>query len=185
MSWMRFLEHAMRRRIGHHQRGEPFPVRGCLASQVGDVDVAVACARDDHDAHAGHHRACRVGAVRRGGYEHDVACSLATIAVVRANDHQAREFALRPGIRLQRHRCESGDLAQRCFELTEHLLVAGRLLHRRERDAAVENSGHVIGSISDAAFSFIVQEPSGIIEVSRPMSFRSSLRMYRIISVSE
>ena len=33
----------------------------------------------------------------------------------------------------------------------------------------------MIGSISDAAFSFIVQEPSGIIDVSRPMSLRSRL----------
>ena len=40
-----------------------------------------------------------------------------------------------------------------------------------------ENSGHVTGNISVAAFSFIVQEPSGIIDVSRPMSLRSRLRM--------
>ena len=40
-----------------------------------------------------------------------------------------------------------------------------------------ENSGQVTGIISDAAFSFIVQEPSGIIEVSSPTSFRSRLRM--------
>jgi hypothetical protein len=43
----------------------------------------------------------------------------------------------------------------------------------------------VIGSISLAAFSFIVHEPSGIIDVSSPMSLRSRLRRYRIISVSE
>ena len=48
-----------------------------------------------------------------------------------------------------------------------------------------ENSGQVTGIISDAAFSFIVHDPSGIIDVSRPMSLRSRLRMYRIISVSE
>ncbi len=47
------------------------------------------------------------------------------------------------------------------------------------------NSGHETGIISDAALSFIVQEPSGIIDVSRPTSFRSSERMYRIICVSE
>ena len=40
-----------------------------------------------------------------------------------------------------------------------------------------ENSGQVTGSISDAAFSFIVQEPSGIIDVSSPTSLRSRLRM--------
>src|SRR5258705_12705560 len=47
------------------------------------------------------------------------------------------------------------------------------------------NSGHVIGSISDAAFNFIVHDPSGIIDVSSPMSFRSRRRTKRIISVSE
>jgi hypothetical protein len=40
-----------------------------------------------------------------------------------------------------------------------------------------ENSGQVTGIISEAALSFIVQEPSGIIDVSSPTSFRSSLRM--------
>ena len=49
----------------------------------------------------------------------------------------------------------------------------------------LENSGHVIGIISVAALSFIVHEPSGIIDVSKPMSFRSSDFRYRIISVSE
>ena len=36
------------------------------------------------------------------------------------------------------------------------------------------NSGHDTGIISDAAFSFIVHEPSGIIDVSSPTSLRSS-----------
>jgi hypothetical protein len=35
----------------------------------------------------------------------------------------------------------------------------------------------VTGIISDAAFNFIVQEPSGIIEVSRPTSRRSRVLM--------
>ena len=75
-------------------------------------------------------------------------------------------------------------ISQSAARAREDLLIAGRLLHRHER-MQLENSGQVIGSISDAAFSFIVHEPSGIIDVSRPMSFRSRLRMYRIISVSE
>jgi len=40
-----------------------------------------------------------------------------------------------------------------------------------------ENSSQDTGYISLAALSFIVHEPSGIIEVSRPTSFRSRLRM--------
>ncbi len=47
------------------------------------------------------------------------------------------------------------------------------------------NSGHDTGIISEAALSFIVHEPSGIIDVSSPTSLRSSERMYRIICVSE
>jgi len=46
------------------------------------------------------------------------------------------------------------------------------------------NSGHAIGSISEAALSFMVHEPSGIIDRSRAMSLACSFRRYRIISVS-
>ena len=45
-------------------------------------------------------------------------------------------------------------------------------------------SGQVTGSISEVAFSFMVQEPSGIIEVVSDRSFASRRRMYRSISVS-
>ena len=38
------------------------------------------------------------------------------------------------------------------------------------------NSGQLIGSISAAAFSFIVHEPSGIIDRSRAMSKSASRR---------
>ncbi len=46
------------------------------------------------------------------------------------------------------------------------------------------NSGQLIASISAAAFSFMVQEPSGIIERSSAMSRSASRRRYRIIAVS-
>ena len=39
------------------------------------------------------------------------------------------------------------------------------------------NRAQVIGIISAAAFSFIVHEPSGIIECTSEMSFSSRLRM--------
>ena len=102
-------------------------------------------------------------------------CRLAAIAVVRADHHQAGELALRAGVRLQRHGRKAGDLAERRSSSPEDLLVALRLLDRRERMRASRTPGQVIGSISDAAFSFIVHEPSGIIDVSRPMSLRSRL----------
>src|SRR3984957_9835469 len=46
------------------------------------------------------------------------------------------------------------------------------------------NSGQVIGSISAAALSFIVQEPSGIMPRSNAISLSANDRRYRIISVS-
>ena len=46
------------------------------------------------------------------------------------------------------------------------------------------NSGHVIASISAAALSFIVHEPSGIIERSSAMSRSASRRRYLSIAVS-
>ena len=48
-----------------------------------------------------------------------------------------------------------------------------------------ELTRQLTGSISEAALSFMVHEPSGIIDVSRPTSFLSRPRMYRIIFVSE
>ena len=104
--------------------------------------------------------------------------------MVGADRHQAGELSLCAGVRLQRHRGEPGDPASACSSSREDLPVALRL-SAGANGCICENSGHVTGSISDAAFSFIVQEPSGIIDVSSPTSFRSRLRMYRIISVSE
>src|ERR1700744_5333368 len=47
-----------------------------------------------------------------------------------------------------------------------------------------ENSGQVIDSISAAALSFIVHEPSGIMLRSKARSLSASARRYRIIDVS-
>ena len=46
------------------------------------------------------------------------------------------------------------------------------------------NSGQLTGSISAAAFSFMVQEPSGIMDRSSAMSMSASRRRYRSIDVS-
>ena len=53
-----------------------------LGLEVGDVDVAVAVARDDHDLHAGHRGARRIGAVGGSRDETDVAVSVAAALVV-------------------------------------------------------------------------------------------------------
>ena len=68
-----FLEDAVRRRIGDHQRGEVGRMLGRLRLEVVHVDVAGFLAGDDHDAHAGHAGAGRIGAMRGGGDQADVA----------------------------------------------------------------------------------------------------------------
>ena len=47
-----------------------------------------------------------------------------------------------------------------------------------------ENSRQVTGIISAVAFSFMVQEPSGIIARSSARSRSARRRMYRVISLS-
>jgi hypothetical protein len=47
------------------------------------------------------------------------------------------------------------------------------------------NSGQLMGSISAAALSFMVQEPSGIMVRSRARSLSARERSQRIIAVSE
>ncbi len=57
--------HAVGRRIGDHQAGQPVARLGRLEAQVVEVDVAAGIALDDHHPHAGHDRRGRVGAVGR------------------------------------------------------------------------------------------------------------------------
>jgi hypothetical protein len=96
------------------------------------------------------------------GDQADVAVALAARFVVGADRQQARVFALRAGVGLQGDRGEAGDLASHCSSWEEHR-VAARLLGGRERMQRA-NSGQDTGNISLAALSFIVHEPSGIIE---------------------
>ena len=59
-----FLEDAVGRRIGDHQRSEMVGMLRRLRLQVLDVDIAVVQAADNHHAHAGHRGAGRIGSVR-------------------------------------------------------------------------------------------------------------------------
>jgi hypothetical protein len=69
----RFLEHAVGRRVGDHDRGQALAVLDGLGAQVLDIDVATGVAGGDHHAHAGHVRGRRVGAVGRRRDQADVA----------------------------------------------------------------------------------------------------------------
>jgi hypothetical protein len=96
--------------------------------------------------------------------------------VPRADDEQPGVFALRPGVGLERNAGEPGDLREPGFEVLKHLLVAARLLDGAN-GCILPNSGHETGNISAAALSFIVQEPSGIIEAVSERSRDSSRLM--------
>ena len=54
-------------------------------------------------------------------------------AVVGPDHQQARVLALGPGVGLQRHRGEAGDLGQPVLQLAEEQLVPRGLVARRER----------------------------------------------------
>ena len=156
----RRLEHAVRRGVGDHQRRE-VGVRGRLGAQVVEVDVAAVVAADHHHLEAGHVRARRVGAVRRGGDQADLPVRLAAHFVILQDGQQARILALAAGVRLQADRRKSGDLGEPRRQLAEQLPVALGLVERRERMQRAE-LGQVTGIISVVAFSFMVHEPSGI-----------------------
>ncbi len=126
------LEHAVSRRIGHHERGEPVRVLRGVRLEILDVDIAVLVATHDDDGHPGHGRARRVGAVCRARDQADVALALAARCVIAADDQKACIFALRSGIGLQRHRSEAGDPLQHVLEPVDQGKRAFRLIERHE-----------------------------------------------------
>jgi len=122
------FEDAVGRWIGHHQRRECLRVLLCLGAKIVEDDVAVAVAGDDNDLQSGHRRARRIGAVGGRRNEDDIAFRLAPIAMIRTNRHQPGELTLGSGIRLERHRVETRDGAERVFELSENLPISFRLI---------------------------------------------------------
>ena len=138
-----FLEDAVRRRIGDHDRRELARVRGGLRLEVGQVDVAVRIAADDHHVHSRHLRRRGIRAVRGRGNEAHVAVRLVAARVIRADHEQARVLPLRTRVGLQRHGIVAGDRAQHLLELANHAAIARRLLRGRERMQRAElGPGH-------------------------------------------
>jgi hypothetical protein len=117
-----------------------------------------------HHPHAAHLRGGRVGAVGRLRDQADIALAVATADRGSCGWPQAGVFALRAGVGLHADGVETGNLASRLFQFADHLLVALGLLGGAN-GCMLANSGQVIGIISLVAFSFMVQEPSGIIDV--------------------
>ena len=132
------LEHAVGRGIGDHDRGEIVGVLRRLGAQIIDVDIAARVAGDHHDLHAGHAGGGRIGAVRRGGDQTHLAMRLIARGMIAADRQQPRIFALRAGIRLQRDRVITCDVAQPFFQPRKQRVIASRLPARCERMQAGE-----------------------------------------------
>ena len=105
--------------------------------------------------------------------------------VVRADREQPRVLALRSRVRLQRDRVVAGDLGQPAFEIVEQLRRSPAACSIGANGWMRPNSGHVTGTISAVALSFIVHDPSGIIVRSSARSRSASRRRYRSIWCSE
>ena len=122
-----------------------------------------------------------------GGLRDQTHGARATFAprLVIATDHeQPGILALRARRSAARKRQQAGDLAQsRLQTLEETEYPFGLLAGAKGWICAI--SRHVTGNISAVALSFIVHEPSGIIDVVSERSRASSRRMNRSISVSE
>ena len=137
------LEHAVGRRVGDHEGGQPVAVLVGLGPEVAEVDVAPVVAGHDHDPHAGHDRGGGVGAVRRGGDQAHVALVVAAAAVVRPDGQQPGQLALRPGVGLERDGVVAGDPGERVLQVSDQLPIALGLVERGERvDVRELGPGH-------------------------------------------
>ena len=146
-----------------------------LGAEIVDVDVASGVAGHHHDLHARHAGGGRIGAVRRGGDQADVAVRLAARGVVAADRQQPGIFALGAGIGLQRDRVVAGDLAQPLVQVARTARDSPAPARRGANGCSAPNSGQVSGIISAVALSFMVQEPSGIIARSSARSRSAEL----------
>ena len=96
-----FLEHAVGRGIGDHQRRQVLRMGLGLGLKIGEIDVAVLVAGDHLHRHPGHHGARRIGAVGGARDQTDVAPALAAALVIAADHQEPGIFTLAAGIGLQ------------------------------------------------------------------------------------
>ena len=112
------LEQAERGGIGDHDRCRPRAERS--AERV-EVHAAIVGRWDGHGPEPGHGGRRRVGAMRRVGHDHLVPLGVAARAVVRPDDEDARELAMRSRGGLERGRMHAPDLGEHRLELPHQL----------------------------------------------------------------
>ena len=127
------LEHAVRRRIGHHDAREFAGVRLGFRFEVFHIDIAPFVASHRHGTHARHRGRSRVSAVCRGRDQRDVAVSLPPALVVSTDNHKAGILARCTRIGLQRGACKTGDNRQVFRQTSDQLHVTLDLIGRNER----------------------------------------------------
>ena len=136
-----------------------------LRSQVGQVDVALASHFTDHDLEPGHDGAGRVGAVGGERDQADVAVALAARFVIGADHQQTAYSPCEPALGWSETAGEAGDLREPDSSCWNSFWYPARLVRAARTDAAGRTRGQVTGIISVVALSFMVHEPSGIIDV--------------------
>ena len=130
------FEHSMSGRIGDHHRGQSLTMEFGFGGQVCDIDVAPFVTGDDHHLHACHHRRGGVGAVSRGRYEANHPLALTPAAVIGADRQQARQLALRAGVRLERNAVVPRDLDQVPLQAFDELRVSAEPGREAQRDGS-------------------------------------------------
>lgn len=145
------------------------------ALMVVHVDVARFVAFDGDHLETGHGGGSGVRAVGGGGDEADVPVAFSRMLLVAADSQKPRIFPCRARVGLEGNGGKAVIFARRsagwrafpgCLRLVAGTKGCRELV-----------SGHVMGIISEAALSFIVQEPSGIMASLRARSRDSRRRM--------
>ena len=171
------LVHAVRGRVGDHDRRDLGAVLVELGAQVVELDrrrrppsppPRPACPRAPPRP-----RWCRGPTPGSGRCRAPV---LAARRVVAADREQAGELALGAGVGLEGDRGVAGDLGELRLQRGDELRVALRSGRRGANGWMEAKPGQEMASISAVALSFMVQEPSGIIVRSSARSWSESLR---------
>ena len=157
------LVHAVRRRVGDHDRGELR--RGAASilrsrssrSTLPSASQATTTTRMPAITALAALVPCALDGIRQTSRR-----GLAVGPVVRPDRQQPGQLALRAGVGLHADRVVAGDLGQPALQLADQLGVPGGLRRPARTGACWRTPGQVIGSISVVALSFIVHEPSGI-----------------------
>ena len=124
------LEQAAGVGIGDHHPGDVRPQPRLERLQV---DAAVLGGRNVLDRKAGKGGGGRVGAVRAGRHEQDLAVLLALRIERRTNREDAAQLAMRAGLGAHRHGLHAGERDQPVGELVDHLKRALHRVYGRER----------------------------------------------------